>query len=65
MDRLLQEVACGAVGSSASVEHSPAVTRSTTEIHHLLMDIVRNWSIEPEDEVTLLVLRHQGLEGTE
>lgn len=65
MDRLLQEVACGAVGSSASVEHSPAVTRSTTEIHHHLMDIVRNWSKEPEDDVTLLVLRHQGLEGTE
>lgn len=38
---------------------------STGQIHENLMSVVRNWSQQPEDDITLLVLRHSGPDGPE
>ncbi len=38
---------------------------STRQIHENLMSVVRNWSQQPEDDITLLVLRHSGPDGPE
>jgi sigma-B regulation protein RsbU (phosphoserine phosphatase) len=51
------EGAVGAAGLPAPALPNP------TEIHAQLLSVVRNWSTQPDDDITLLVLCHEGVAG--
>jgi len=53
-------------GSPAdSPNTSPHTSPNTSQIHANLMSVVRNWSQQPQDDITLLVLCHEGQGGKE
>lgn len=50
---------------SGSPSTSPGAFPNTSQIHANLMSVVRNWSQQPQDDITLLVLCHEGQGGKE
>ncbi len=72
-DAILRSLSTSPVVAAASLSDAPSDSPSTSpgaipntsQIHANLMSVVRNWSQQPQDDITLLVLCHEGQGGKE